>query len=174
MKKLADLQGVFEIGRLVVMITMLAVVATEVLTLVTALTMVLFPQPEIEGFMADLGNTLSTVFFGISNSVMMILAYRFFKDVANAGTPFTECCAQKLKVLAIVCLVSQGVALAASYVLDFTYAPVPEARLTNYGGLALGVVLYIGAQILGYGTALEEKVQKQSQRIEQLQKSSQE
>lgn len=174
MKKLADLQGVFEIGKMVVMVTMIAVVATEALTILAALSMLFFPQPELEGFMADLGNTLSSALFGISNIMMMILANRFFKLVVNEGTPFEESCSKKLKNMAIVCLISQAVALVASYIIDFTYAPVPEARLTGYGGLVLGVVLYVGAQVLGYGAMLEEKVQKQNARIEQLQMGAKE
>lgn len=174
MKKLADLQGVFEVGKMVVMITMIAVIVTEALTLMTALVMLINPMPEVETFQADLGNTLSAAFFGVSNIIMMVLANRFFKDVVNAGTPFTEYCAQQLKKMSSVCLISQGVALAASYVVDFTFAPVPEARLTSYGGLVLGVVLYVGAQVLGYGAMLEEKSQKQQARIVQLQQGTQE
>lgn len=174
MKKLADVQGVFELGKMVVMITMIAVIVTEALTLMTALVMLINPMPEVETFQADLGNTLSTAFFGIGNIIMMILANRFFKDVVKAGTPFTDFCAQALKKLAVICLISQGAALIASYVVDFFFAPVPEARLTGYGGLVLGVVLYVGAQILGYGAMLEEKVQKQQARIVQLQKGTEE
>lgn len=174
MKKLADLQGVFEIGKMVVLVTMIAVIATEALTLMTAITMLFFPQPEVETYLADLGNTLSSAFFGIGTIIMMILTNRFFKDVVSAGTPFTEYSAKALKKMAIVCLISQGVALAASYVVDFTFAPVPEARLTGYGGLVLGVVLYVGAQILDYGAVLEEKTQKQQARIVQLQKGAEE
>lgn len=174
MKKLADVQSIFELGKMVVMITMIAVIVTEALTFMTAFTMLAFPQPEVENFQADLGNTLSTAFFGISNIIMMVLANRFFKNVVAVGTPFTEAASQELKTIAIVCLVSQAVALIGSYVVDFFFAPVPEARLTNYGGLVLGVVLYVGSQLLSYGALLEEKSAKQQARIVQLQQGKEE
>lgn len=157
MNKRWDVQSIFEVGKLVVMVTMLAVIVMEFLTLMAGIMMVAFPQ-EDPNYLTDLGNTLSTILYGISSVVLIIMAHRYFKNVCAVGTPFTHAGAMEVKRLSIVCAVSQGVALLGSYVIDFVLRiPVPEARLTHYDGLVLAAVLFVASYVLEHGATLDDK-----------------
>lgn len=171
MLKRVDMQSVFEVGKLVIWVTLLGVAITEALTLMTGIMMLVFPDPTDPTYLTELGNTLSAILFGISNVVMMVMAHRFFKNVLLVGTPFTHVGAQRMKNMAVICAVSQGVALLGSYVVDFVCRiPVPEARLTNYGGLVMAAVLFAAAFVLEHGANQEEKLEQYRQRITELQK----
>lgn len=171
MGKRWDVQSIFDIGKLVVMVTMIAVTITEALTLMTGIMMLAFPLEEDINYLTELGNTLSTILFGISSVIMWFMAHRYFKNVCLVGTPFTHAGAMEVKRMAIVCAVSQGVALLGSYVVDFLLRiPVPEARLTHYDGLVLAAVLFVASYVLEHGAKVDDKVAQYSQRIAQLQK----
>ena len=169
MKKLADVQSAYDVAKLMVLIIMIAVIVTEALTLITGIVMLAFPQAQEPDYQANLGNTLSTILFGISSIILLIMTHRYFKDAVVAGTPFTVAGAAQIKTLGITCMVSQGVALLGSYAIDMYVAMVPEARLTNYLGVVLGAILFLASKVLDYGAALEEKNQQLKDRIAQLQ-----
>ena len=171
MKKLAKLQSVFEIAKIVMLVMMIALIVTEALNVVALIVAIAFPADDAQ-YMTDLGNMLSMALFGVGTVILLILGNRFFKEVCIADTPFSAYCAQQLALMAKVCLISKVAALLLCYGIDLFLAPVPEARLTNYTGIALGAVLYIAAKVLDYGAELEEKNEKQRKQIEQLQKES--
>jgi len=161
MKRLFDVHGAYELGRMAVMIVLIIMCITTALTLLGVISMLAFPiSQESETFGKDLGSSLSQLLFDASNITVMFLAMRYFKDALNVGTPFTFPGADQVKRLAIVQMVGQGVALLGSYVIDWFFYPVPEDKLTNYVGLVLGVVLFLGSIIVRYGAELEEEVEK--------------
>lgn len=177
MNKRWDVQSIFDVGTLVVKVTMLAVIVMEFLSLMAGVMVLVFPPENAAdpAVVAEMGNLFSTVFYGVGNVVMLVLAHRYFKNVSAVGTPFTYAGAAEVKRMAIVCAACNGAALLACYILDLGLRiTVPEARMTHYDGLVLAAILFVASYVLDYGAKQEEKLEQYRKRITQLQMGSKE
>lgn len=91
----------------------------------------------------------------IGSAVVAFLAYRYFKRVIEAGTPFTFAGANELRTLGIVSLaIALAQAIAAAIILktDFSIG----------SNLAPGIAFLVVSVIFRHGAELREKVENAS------------
>lgn len=91
-----------------------------------------------------------------AQAVVAFMAYRYFKRVLEAGTPFTFNGADELKVLGIVSLcVSFGLSIVSSIIMS----GVQQFELSLGSGLAPGIAFLVVSVIFRHGAELREKAE---------------
>lgn len=105
-----------------------------------------------------LGVLLSEMIFALTNGVLLLFAFRYFKAEQEDGTPFTHSGADQIKCLGIQTIAMLFVAaIFASLVFEgFDLYSAPVVEWDNMTGVALGIVMILASFVFRYGAELEE------------------
>lgn len=104
-----------------------------------------------------LGVLLSELVFALTDGVLFLLAFRYFRQEQADGTPFTRDGAGQIKRLGIRTIVFPLVALILAAVFHELFGVTRAADWGNQFSVSLGIVLILASLIFRYGAELEER-----------------
>lgn len=104
-----------------------------------------------------LGVLLSDIVFALTDGILLVYAFRYFKKEQADGTPFTQSGAEQIKRLGIRTIVLPLVAVILSAVFYGVFEVPQSIRMDegNVSSVATGIVLILASLIFRYGAELE-------------------
>ena len=106
-----------------------------------------------------MGDLLSDMVFALADGILLLSAFRYFRQELADGTPFTQSGAEQIKRLGLCTIVLPLAAAILSAVFYEVFA-LPQAALvdqSNLSSITLGIVMMLAPLIFRYGAELEEK-----------------
>lgn len=105
-----------------------------------------------------IGVLLSDLVFALTDSILLLSAFRYFRQEQADGTPFTQSGADQIKRLGILTIVLPlaAVILSALCYEVFDLSKTAMADQGNPTGVMLGIVLILASLLFRYGAELEE------------------
>lgn len=103
------------------------------------------------------GVLLSDAVFALTDGVLLLFAFRYFKAEQEAGTPFTRRGADAIWALGLRTIVLL-LAAAVFSTLTYEFFDLSTAMVVDWGNLvsvALGLVMILASLIFRYGAELE-------------------
>lgn len=174
MKSLKTIQGTFKVFKVLSKIAMIFSFVAAGLTLIGAAcgmvwynggTVVgvemetLMSLTETSDFREMIGSMLTDVVFELSDGVLWLFAFLYFKAEQADGTPFTQSGAVKIRRLGILNIVLPLVAAIVSVTIYSCYGLNNPSDWSNAGYISLGVMLILASLVFCYGAELEERNQ---------------
>lgn len=111
-----------------------------------------------------MGVLLSDMVFALTDSTLLLFAFRYFKAEQADGTPFTHSGADQIKRLGIRTIVLPLVATILSAVFCELFG-LSRAMVDrgNLAGVCMGIVLILASLVFRYGAELEAKTVEEEQ-----------
>lgn len=100
---------------------------------------------------------LSDAVFALTDGILFLLTWRYFKAEQGEGTPFTHSGANRVKSLGVKIIVMPIVATIISTVIYGCFGVEPSAEWNNAASVILGIILILFAQVFHYGAELEKE-----------------
>lgn len=170
MKNLKTIQKTFEVFGRLSMIAMIISFCAMGAALLGLLCTIEWQTEGTIGFgrnvMAYIGTTslkpaicelLSDAIFALTDGLLFLSAWCYFKAEQEDGTPFTHSGADRIKNLGIKTIVMPIVAVIISAVIYQCFDIEPAMEWGNAVSVVLGIILILAAQVFHYGAELESK-----------------
>ena len=100
---------------------------------------------------------LSDLVIALTDGILFLMAWRYFRAEQAQGTPFTDSGAEQLKRLGINTILMPLVATILSAVILGCFDLSPAGSGDNYPSVILGIALILTSLIFRYGAELEAK-----------------
>lgn len=104
-----------------------------------------------------LGVLLSDLVTALTEGILFLMAWRYFRAEQVQGTPFTDSGAEQLKRLGINTILMPLVATILSAVIYGCFDLSPAGNGDNFPSVILGIALILASLIFRYGAELEAK-----------------
>lgn len=169
MKSLQTIQKVSKVFKTLSMIAMIASFLWAATSLIGLICVVAWETQGILGFgrvvmfaldteslSTAIAALLSDAVFAVTDGVLFLFAWRYFKAELTEGTPFTQNGAVKVRHLGISTIVMPIVAVIVSAVIYAVYAVEPMPDWSTGASTLLGVVLILASLVFRYGADLEK------------------
>lgn len=98
---------------------------------------------------------LSDVVFALTDGILFLFAWNYFKAEQEDSTPFTHSGADKVRSLGIKTIVMPIVAVIISSVIYQCFRVEPALEWSNDVSVVLGIVLILASMVFRYGAELE-------------------
>ena len=102
------------------------------------------------------GVLLSELVFAVTDGVLFLLAFRYFRQEQEDGTPFTRDGAEQVREVGILSIVLPLAAVLLAALFHGAFGVVQGADCGDLSGIFLGIVLILASLIFRYGAELEE------------------
>ena len=106
---------------------------------------------------SGLGQLLSDLVTALTEGILFLMAWRYFRAEQTQGTPFTDSGAEQLKRLGINTILMPLVATILSAVIYGCFDLSPAGSGDNFPSVILGIALILASLIFRYGAELEAK-----------------
>lgn len=106
-----------------------------------------------------MGILLSELVFALTEGILYLFAYRYFRQEQQDGTPFTHKGAEQIKRLGIRTIVLPLIAVILSAVF-YEIFHLQQTAMQDWGnltGISMGILLILVSLVFRYGADLEEK-----------------
>ena len=117
---------------------------------------------EASGFEAAVCSLLSDAVFALTDGILFLFAWRYFKAEQADSTPFTSSGADQIKSLGIKTIVMPIAAVIISTVIYRCFGLTSSDDWSNTASLVLGVGLILASLVFRYGAELEEQAKKEN------------
>lgn len=111
---------------------------------------------ETGGLYEMIGTLLSDFVFALTDGVLYLFAWNYFKAEQADGTPFTVSGANRIRRLGIQTIVLPLVAVIVSSVIYTCFGMASAADSSNAGSVVLGIMLILVSLVFQYGAELEK------------------
>lgn len=98
---------------------------------------------------------LSDAVFALTDGILFLFAFLYFKEEQMEGTPFTQKGADKIKSLGIKTIVLPLVAVIVSAVVYGCFGLENADEWSNASTVVLGIMLILASLVFRYGAELE-------------------
>lgn len=110
---------------------------------------------EATGLYQMISALLSDAVFALTDGILFLFAWRYFKAEQADGTPFTHSGADQIRSLGIKTIVMPLVAVIISAVIYGCFDMKQPADWSNAVSVVLGIVLILASLVFHYGAELE-------------------
>lgn len=117
---------------------------------------------EVSGLFPMIGVLLSDSVFALTDGLLFLFAWRYFKTEQADGTPFTHSGADQIRSLGIKTIVMPLVAVIISTVIYRCFGMTNAPDWSNAVSVVLGIVLILASLVFHYGADLEMIKKKSS------------
>ena len=106
---------------------------------------------------------LADTVFALTDGVLFLFAFLYFKSEQTDGTPFTQNGAKRIRNLGIKSIVLPIVAAIISAVIYGCFGLTRSEDWNNAGFILLGIMLILVSLVFRYGAELEENVKESAE-----------
>lgn len=106
---------------------------------------------------------LSDTVYALTDGVLFLFAFLYFRLEQTDGTPFTQNGAKRIRNLGIKSIVLPIVAAIISAVIYGCFSLTRSADWNNAGFILLGIMLILVSLVFRYGAELEENVKESAE-----------
>lgn len=103
---------------------------------------------------------LSDIVLALTDGLLFLFAWRYFKTEHANGTPFTHSGADQIRSLGIKTIVMPLVAVIISAVIYSCFGMTNTPDRSNTVSVVLGIVLILASLVFRYGAELEMRVKE--------------
>ena len=121
-------------------------------------TQLILTLTETVSFSQIIGELLIDAVFALTDGILFLFAYFYFKAEQADGTPFTCRGADQIKRLGIRTIVLSIAAVIIASVLASCFGLNPSADWSNGSSVLLGILLILISLVFRYGAELEKNV----------------
>ena len=102
-----------------------------------------------------IGVLLGDLVFALTDGLLFLFSYRYFRQEQADGTPFTVRGAEQIKRLGIRTIVMPLVAVILAAVFYQIFGVQEPASWSNLSSITMGIVLILASLVFRYGAELE-------------------
>lgn len=110
---------------------------------------------ETAGLYQMIGALLSDAVFALTDGLLFLFAWKYFRAEEEEGTPFTHAGADQIRSLGIKTIVMPLVAAVISAVIYGCFDMIGSGDWSNAFSVVLGIVLILASLVFHYGADLE-------------------